>query len=40
VIVLSPSKVARDRIARVLRREGGTPYKISMDTGGVESRPA
>ena len=40
VIVLSPSKVARDRIARVLRREGGTPYKISMDTDGVESRPA
>ena len=40
VIVLNPSKVARDRIARVLRREGGTPYKISMDTGGVESRPA
>jgi mevalonate kinase len=40
VIVLSPSRVARDRIARVLRREGGTPYKISMDTGGVESRPA
>jgi mevalonate kinase len=40
VIVLSPSRVARDRIARVLRREGGTPYKISMDTCGVESQPA
>jgi len=40
VIVLCPSRVARDRIARVLRREGGRPYKISMDTGGVESRPA
>jgi len=40
VIVLSPSRGVRDRIARVLRREGGTPYKISMDTGGVESRPA
>ncbi len=40
VIILSPSIAARDRIARVLRREGGTPYKISMDTGGVESQPA
>ncbi|OLB69742.1 mevalonate kinase [archaeon 13_2_20CM_2_52_21] len=40
VIVLSPSRVARDRIARVLGREGGTPYKISMDTSGVESQPA
>ena len=40
VIVLSPSRVVRDRIARVLRREGGTPYKISMDTSGVESWPA
>jgi mevalonate kinase len=40
VVVLCPSRVARDRIARVLKREGGTPYKISMDTGGVESRPA
>ena len=40
VIVLSPSRVVRDRIARVLRREGGTPYKISMDTNGVESWPA
>ncbi len=40
VIVLSPSRVVRDKIARVLRREGGTPYKISMDTSGVESWPA
>src|SRR2546425_8968816 len=40
VIVLSPSRVVRDRIARVLRREGGTPYKISMDTSGVDSWPA
>src|SRR5438445_1334726 len=40
MIVLSRSTTARDRIARVLRREGGTPYKISMDTEGVESWPA
>ncbi len=40
VIILSPSRVVRDKIARVLRREGGTPYKISMDTSGVESWPA
>jgi mevalonate kinase len=40
VIVISRSIQDRDRISRVLRREGGTPYKVSMDTGGVESRPA
>ncbi|TMI47054.1 mevalonate kinase [Candidatus Bathyarchaeota archaeon] len=40
VVVLNPSRIVRDRVARVLRREGGTPYKISMDTSGVESRPA
>jgi mevalonate kinase len=40
IIALSRSTTARDRIARVLRREGGTPYKISMDTEGVESWPA
>ncbi len=40
MIALSRSTTARDRIARVLRREGGTPYKISMDTEGVESWPA
>jgi mevalonate kinase len=38
IIVLNKSKAARDRISRVLRREGGTPYKVSMDTSGVRSR--
>ena len=40
IIVLSQSTTARDRISRVLRKEGGTPYKISMDTGGVAWQPA
>jgi len=40
VIVLSRSVRDRDRISRVLRREGGTPYKVSMDTRGVQSQPA
>ena len=40
IIVLSPSTSVRDRISRVLRKQGGTPYKISMDRSGVESRPA
>jgi mevalonate kinase len=39
-IVLTRSDSARDRISRVLRREGGTPYKVSMDTSGVESQLA
>jgi mevalonate kinase len=40
IIVLTRSVSARDRIARVLRKRGGTPYKISMDGNGVESQPA
>jgi mevalonate kinase len=40
IIVLTRSVSARDRIARVLRKQGGTPYKISMDRNGVESLPA
>jgi len=40
MIVLTRSVSARDRIARVLRKQGGTPYKISMDRSGVESQPA
>ena len=40
IIVLSRSISDRDRISRVLRREGGTPYKVSKDTSGVESQPA
>jgi mevalonate kinase len=40
IIVLNKSETARDRISRVLRREGGTPYKVSMDTSGVRSRLA
>jgi mevalonate kinase len=39
IIVLSRSIRDRDRISRVLRREGGTPYKVSMDIRGVESQP-
>ena len=39
MIVLSRSTASRDRISRVLRREGGTPYKVSMDNTGVESFP-
>jgi mevalonate kinase len=37
VIVLCSSVDARERVVRSLRREGGTPYRISKDTGGVES---
>ncbi len=40
IIVLTRSVSARDRIARVLRKQGGTPYKISIDRSGVESLPA
>jgi mevalonate kinase len=40
IIVLSRSISDRDKISRVLRREGGTPYKVSIDTTGVESQPA
>jgi mevalonate kinase len=40
IIVLSQSKTSRDRISRVLRRQGGIPYKISMDTSGVQSQLA
>ena len=40
MIVLCRSIRDRDRISQILRREGGTPYKVSMDTYGVESRPA
>lgn len=40
IIVLSRTTSDRDRISRVLGREGGTPYKVSMDIKGVESQPA
>lgn len=40
IIVLSRNTSDRDRIARVLKRQGGTPYKVSMDTSGVEQKPA
>jgi len=40
MIVLCRSTRDRDRISRVLGREGGTPYKVSMDRSGVESLPA
>jgi mevalonate kinase len=39
MILLCRSISDRDRISRILRREGGTPYKVSMDTTGVESQP-
>ena len=38
IIVLAASNASRDKISRVLRRKGGTPYKVSMDTNGVQSR--
>jgi mevalonate kinase len=40
IVVLARGASARDRISRVLRKEGGTPYKISMDSSGLESQPA
>lgn len=40
IIVLTRTASARDRISRVLRKEGGITYRISMDRGGVESQPA
>src|SRR3989441_1593961 len=40
IIALARSMSGRDRISRVLRKEGGTTYKISMDRNGVESLPA
>ncbi len=40
MIVLCHSSKDRDRISRVLRREGATLYKISMDTEGVQSQDA
>lgn len=40
IIVMNASKTARDRISRVLRRAGGTPYRVSMDIGGVQSELA
>ena len=40
IIVINASKTARDRISRVLRRAGGTPYRVSMDMGGVQSELA
>jgi len=40
MIVLCRSIRDRDRMSRILRREGGTPYKVSMDVTGVESHSA
>jgi len=40
IIALARSMSGRDRISRVLRKEGGTTYKISMDRSGVESLSA
>lgn len=37
IVVLTRNASARDRLSRVLRKEGGTSYKISMDSSGVES---
>jgi mevalonate kinase len=37
IVAVCPSINGRERIARTLRREGGTPYRISRDTYGVES---
>src|SRR2546425_11118193 len=40
MMVLCRSVKDRDRMSRILRREGGTPYKASMDVTGVESHSA
>lgn len=40
IIVLNESRPARDRISRILRKEGGIPYRVSMDTSGIQSRLA
>lgn len=40
IVVLATSETARERISRVLRREGGTTYNVSMDTSGVQARLA
>ncbi len=40
MIVINASKTDRDRISRVLRRAGGTPYRVSMDLDGVQSELA
>jgi mevalonate kinase len=40
IIVINASKTDQDRISRVLRRAGGTPYRVSMDLGGVQSELA
>src|SRR3989442_3814099 len=40
MMVLCRSVKDRDRMSRILRREGGTPYKVSMDVTGVESHSA
>lgn len=38
IVVLTKTASARERISRLLRKEGGTPYKTSMDSRGVESQ--
>jgi mevalonate kinase len=40
IIVLNKSRPARDRLSRILRKEGGIPYRVSMDTSGIQSRLA
>jgi mevalonate kinase len=37
VVVVCPTVRSRERIAKVFRREGGTPYKITKDMAGVDS---
>jgi mevalonate kinase len=37
VVVVCTTLRSRERIAKVFRREGGTPYKITKDTAGVDS---
>ena len=39
IVVLARGASARARISRVLRMKGGAPYKIQMDSSGVELRP-
>lgn len=40
IIVLNKNRPTRDRISRILRKEGGIPYRVSTDTSGVQSQLA
>jgi len=37
IIAVCPTRKSRERIAKALRREGGTPIDVTRDTGGVRA---